>query len=271
MPPPPNAPPSDRALVLKRYRYGESSLVVHALTPGHGRLHLLAKGAYRPTSGYCGVLDLFDTLQLSWRRKRGAELGVLAGADVVHRRRPLSADLARYRGGLAVLELAGLAAQPDRADPDLFALAERWLGLLCDPAVPPGLALVAFDLRFLQNLGLSPALTACAACGGPAPPVQTGAGARGRASAAAFSAGAGGRLCPRCAEEARSSGRRVGTLPVNVLRIAQSLHDAAPEHLARFRLNERALDDVRSFVQHFLDYHLETRPRSRATSRSTAR
>ena len=54
----------DAALVLRRFPYGESSLLVHLLTPGHGRISAIAKGAYRPSSGFWGVLDLFDTLRV---------------------------------------------------------------------------------------------------------------------------------------------------------------------------------------------------------------
>ena len=54
----------DRALVLGRHPWSESSLVVHALTAGHGRVHLLARGAYRPGSRYFAALDLFDTLEI---------------------------------------------------------------------------------------------------------------------------------------------------------------------------------------------------------------
>ena len=247
---------ADRGLVLRRYRYGESSLVVHLLTPRHGRVHLLAKGAYRPRSAYSGVLDLFDTLELGWRRPRNADLGTLVSASLATRRRAVSADLARYRAGLALLELAALAAQPERPDPEAFALVETWLDLLGPGGPDPELALVAFDLRFLQNLGLSPALTGCAACGE--------AGSSARARAVPFSTAAGGRLCDRCAAEARAAGRRVGSLPLNVLRIAQSLAEAAPGHLARFQVRADALRGVRRFVQRFLDVHLETRPRSRA-------
>ena len=68
----------DRALLLRRFPYGESSLVCHALSRTHGRVHLLAKGAYRPTSRFYAALDLFDTLELEWNATPGRELAVLA-------------------------------------------------------------------------------------------------------------------------------------------------------------------------------------------------
>ena len=87
-----STPAIDTAILLRRHRYGESSLVVHALSRSHGRVHLIAKGAYRPTSGYCGALDLFDTLELQWTAKSRSELKVLRGARPTLLRRPISRD-----------------------------------------------------------------------------------------------------------------------------------------------------------------------------------
>lgn len=239
---------SGRALVLRRTPYGESSLVVQLLTERAGRVHVLAKGAYRPTSRYFAVLDLFDTLELEWSGSRTSDLSLLRSGSLVRRRRGLTRDLEAYRAALTGLELCELAARPGLGEGGLFRLLEGFLDAL-DEGADPALALVVFELRFLQNLGLAPALQQCAACGDEAPPVGKGR--------AAFSAGAGGRLCRKHAEEARAAGRRVGTLPIDVLEAAASLlAGGAPETTQDLR--ERLLD----FVGRFLDYHLESRPAS---------
>ena len=175
----------DNALLLRRFPYGESSLVVHALTRAHGRVALLARGAYRPKSAYCGVLDLFDTLRIGWSASPRSELGSLRAASIEARRRGITRSLARYRAALAVLELADLGSRAGQPEPGLFELCEGSLERLDAGRVDPDLELVAFDLRFLHNLGLAPALEACAACGGPAPPLASGGS---EAARAAFSA-----------------------------------------------------------------------------------
>jgi DNA repair protein RecO (recombination protein O) len=254
---------ADRAIILRRTPFGESSLVVQVLCAKRGRVHLLAKGAYRTTSRFFAVLDLFDSLDLEWSSRRGADLGLLRSGSLARRRRGPTRDLERYRVALTCLELAELAARPGQPDGALFRLLEDLLDRLDAPqeATPeargwsPDLALVVFELRFLQNLGLAPALERCAACGGPAPPV-----AQGRA---AFSAGAGGRLCRPCADDARTADRRVGTLPEQVLATADllsraELRDPLPSTPISHDLSQR----LRDFVGRFLDYHLETRPTS---------
>ncbi len=251
----------DQALLLRRFPYGESSLVVHALTRDHGRVHLLAKGVYRPKTPFYAALDLFDTLELEWSARAGRDLDPLAGARILERRH-LGRDLPRYEAAVCVLELLGMAARPGAPAPRLFDLGVRALDELDEGREPPARALVSFELGFLAALGLAPALTTCAACGGDAPALEPDA----PSPRAAFSAGAGGRLCRSCAEEARAAGRRVGTLPVAVLGAAADLaRDALRERAADDRgpaLDPAGLDNVRDVVARFLEYHLEARPKS---------
>lgn len=244
---------SDRALVLRRTPYGESSLVVQLLTAREGRVHVLAKGAYRHTSRFYCVLDLFDSLDVEWSSRPGSDLGLLRSGGIARRRRWVTEDLERYRAAVSALELCELAARPGEREEGLFRLTEHFLDALeeCSWEGPsPELLSIVFELRFLQNLGLAPSLVRCAACAGDAPPVDEGR--------AAFSAGAGGRLCRNCAEEARVSGRRVGTMPLDVLDAARLLVEEGLKHPPTPELTER----LRDFVGRFLGYHLETRPAS---------
>lgn len=254
----------DRALLLRRHPFGESSLVVHVATREHGRVHLLARGAYRPTSRYFAILDHFDELELEWDHHPRRELANLRAGEIVRRRRAISGDLERYRAATAMLELAELASRPGHPDRGLFAVLDGALEELQRGELPADRRLVVFELCFLQNLGLDPALIRCAACGGPAPAIS------GNRRRVAFSAGAGGRLCRACAEEARASGRRVGTMPMQVLEDANRLlasvrgDQGDPNGPSGFLggLAQERVDRMRDFSGRFLDFHLETQPRT---------
>jgi recombinational DNA repair protein (RecF pathway) len=81
---------------------------------------------------------------------------------------------------------------------------------------------------------------------------------------AAFSAGAGGRLCRKCATEARAQGARVGTLGVEVLSAAAILSKRSADERAELPpMPEELFRALRDFVDRFLEYHLETKLRSR--------
>ena len=259
---------SDLVLVLRRFPFGESSLIVHALSREFGRVHLLAKGAYRPKAAASGVLDVFDTLRLEWSHAPGRDLQTLRSGSIERRRAALSAELWRYRHAHTVLELAGLAAQPDAPARELFDAVELALDRLALCELPEHRALAEFEMRFLEVLGLAPALEICAACAREAPAVSAPEqpaqaeppGARtARGARVAFSAGAGGRLCLACAREARRAGRRVGTLPEAVVlrasELARARAAAAPASAAELEL-------VRDVLARFVEFHLESRPKT---------
>ena len=246
---------TDRALLLKRFAFSESSLVAHLCTREHGRVHVLAKGAYRPTSRYFAVLDFLDTLELEWQHDPRRELSTLRAGSVAVRRGRIPERGESWESAGILIELADLASRPGHPDPDLFDLLEGGLTDLQAGASSPDGCVAAFELRYLAVLGLSPALETCAACGDAAAPVQAGR--------AAFSAGAGGRLCRRHADEARASGRRVGTLPVETLDDARALLERGAQ--AGDRLPSSRIERVRDFAGRFLDYHLESRPRTHRT------
>lgn len=242
------------ALLLRRFPYGESSLVVHALTPGLGRVALLAKGAYRPSSGFFGVLDLFDGLRIAWTTRPGQELGLVTSAELVQRRGALATDLARYRSALGFLELGRLASREAHEERELF----RWLTVSLDllvRGVAPGLVEAARDLALLRASGLAPALSHCATCGNRVLP--------SRPARVPFSAALGGRLCAACAAEGSASGRRAETWPLNEIKVAESLMAATPAMLDRMRIRPDLEERVRHLAARLLEHHLESRPRSR--------
>jgi DNA repair protein RecO (recombination protein O) len=254
----------DQALCLRRFPYSESSLVVRLLTREHGRVHLLARGTYRPRSRTFAILDLFDTLDLSWTQHPRRELGELVEGQIARRRQAIPGSLAAFRAGTSMLELAHLGSLPGQRDRPLFDLLSSSLDRLQDRFLAPELTLVLFELGFLALHGLAPALERCAACGGEAAATERAP------SRAAFSAGAGGRLCSGCAAEAHAAGRRVGTLPLDVLDAAAALSPLATGPGEPPALESDLLERVRDFIERFLDYHLETQPRTHQAFLATA-
>jgi DNA repair protein RecO (recombination protein O) len=245
------------ALLLERFAYGESSLVAHLLTPDHGRVRVLAKGCFRPGSAHYCALDLFDTLEVELAQRAAGELAPLSAARVTRRRAGLARDLARYRCALAHLELAALGAREGHEERALYALAESALERLDAPRADPALERIVFDLAFLQNLGLAPALDACAACGQPLPTRPA------PAPRPAWSRAAGGLLCARCAARARASGHALEAPAPAVLAIARAIAGASPDRTPSIQMQPAQSSALRAFVEGFLFHHLEQAPRSR--------
>jgi DNA repair protein RecO (recombination protein O) len=185
-----------RAIVLRAVPFGETSAVVTLYCRDLGKVRALAKGAWRPKSGFDGGLDLLSTSQVLVLRRSSGGLDLLTEACLEHRFR-VGASLPAVVGGMHVAELIdGLTGDAD-PQPELFDAAHTTLRRLSGTLAPdPGVAAVvmAAELAILRLTGHAPALAGCAACRAALP-------ASGRT---AFGMLDGGVLCGRCRAGRRS-------------------------------------------------------------------
>ena len=122
-----------RAIVIRTTPFGETSSVVTLLTRQCGKLRALAKGAWRPKSGFDGALDLLSNCQVLVLRKSTGGLDLVTEAFLEHRFR-VGRSRAAFLGGMHVAELLdGLTAEGDPL-PELFDVATSTLRILSAPA-----------------------------------------------------------------------------------------------------------------------------------------
>src|ERR1044072_4573130 len=100
------------AIVLRTYRYSETSKVVRLATRDLGVQSAIAKGALRPKSRFGAGLELLSEggAQLYFRDTR--ELHTLAAFDLVNLRRELAPDVGRFAGAAALAEVMLKMAPP---------------------------------------------------------------------------------------------------------------------------------------------------------------
>ncbi|TDR79872.1 DNA repair protein RecO [Paludibacterium purpuratum] len=142
------------AYILHARPYRETSLLLEVLTPEHGRLGLVARGARRPRAELRGLLLPFQPLTLSWFGKN--EVRTLHAADWQGGVRQLS-GLALICGFYLNELLMRLLARED-AQGDIWRIYDRAVrGLASGEA--PGELLRRFELALIRALGYAPELT----------------------------------------------------------------------------------------------------------------
>lgn len=186
----PGASYATEAIVLRTFRTGEADRVAHLLTPGHGRVAVIAKGARRTTSKLGARLEPLTRIDAVLAPGRG-ELAVLASADVIDSGDPVRADpvraLAASAGVEAVVRLFPEPEPDERLYQGLARLLEALAGDLGpEPRAAADALALAFALKLLALAGWRPEVGACAGCG--APPAAYDA-AQGCAVCAACGAG----------------------------------------------------------------------------------
>jgi DNA repair protein RecO (recombination protein O) len=234
-------PPTFRteAVVLRSIRYGEADRVLHLYTRDRGRIGAMAKGVRRTKSRFGGRLEPLFRVDLIMHEGRG-DLCTVTSAETVDAHAALRfrrASLERATQACdAVLRLLD-SQEPNRPAYNLLC---RELQLLDrDPAAATRAQALAFRLKLLLAAGFAPELGACASCGE-------------REHLGAFSAAAGGVVCPGC--EAGSFGLSEETHRFLVDALAKPLAEAptAPD---------RALGQADRVVAETMEYHAHVRLR----------
>jgi DNA repair protein RecO (recombination protein O) len=241
---------STPAVVLRTYRYSETSKIVRLATRDFGVQSAIAKGVLRPRSPFGAALETLSegVAQLYHRETR--ELQTLAAFDVVQLRRDLANDLGRFAGAAALSEVMLKMAPPA---PLPAAYEAFLLGLDALVTAEPGQA-DAVAVRWLWLLvgvlGFAPQLEACVRDGNPV------------AGTVAFDIAEGGVLCAKCA-----AAQPPTKLPPQAYRDLVALNDPQspipnldPLHAAAHRRL------VARFVRHHLDETVRngTAPKSSA-------
>jgi len=228
---------STPAVVLRTYRYSETSKIVRLATRDYGVQSAIAKGVLRPRSQFGAALETLSEGVAQLYHKETRELQTLAGFDVVQLRRDLAGDLGRFAGAAALSEVMLKMAPPAPLPAAYHAFL---LGLDALVRAVPGQA-DAVAVRWLWLLvgvlGFAPQLDVC---------VRDGNAVSGTV---AFSIAEGGVLCATCA------GLQPPTkLPPQAYRDLLALNDeqaALPMLDAAHAAAHRRL--IARFVRHHLD------------------
>ncbi|MBW8865634.1 MAG: DNA repair protein RecO [Verrucomicrobia bacterium] len=150
----------------------ETSLIVHWLTPGLGRLATVAKGARRPKSPFAGKLDLFYTADFSFSRSRTSELHNLREVRLHETHSAIREDILKLQQAAYAAAFIEQATETDTPIPEIFELVHGFLALLCrQPALPQDI--FTLELKLLQQLGLEPDLAEARLATGTKKVVQT--------------------------------------------------------------------------------------------------
>jgi DNA repair protein RecO (recombination protein O) len=227
------------AVVLRSLRYGEADRILHLYTEQRGRVGAMAKGVRRVKTRFGGRLEPLFRVNLILHEGRG-DLCTVTSAETVAahpRLRERRESLERASQACdAVLRLLD-SQEPNRPAYNLLC---RELALLDAEAgaATRGHAL-SFRLKLLLAAGFAPELAACAACGD-------------RDHLIAYSASAGGVVCPGC--EAGSFPLQPEAHRFLVEALVRPLADAPEAPEGALRQADRAISET-------LEHHAHVRLR----------
>ncbi len=118
------------ALLLRKTKLTETSLIVTWFTASFGLMKTVAKGARNPKSKFAGGLDLFFDCEIQFSRSRRSELHILRETVLRDPHEGLRTNHERVALAAYFVELLELVTEPNHPAPELHDLLDRALGFL---------------------------------------------------------------------------------------------------------------------------------------------
>ncbi len=147
-------PQTARGFIIGRMPFGNTSLIVKALTQPAGRLTFMIKGAARPKSPFAGQIDLFYLADLLYQPARGGDIHTLREIKLIEAHLGLRRSYANLVAAQYFATLIETVTETGTPVPEEFELFGKALAYLCETDVS-WRAVERFERRILTLAGIA--------------------------------------------------------------------------------------------------------------------
>jgi DNA repair protein RecO (recombination protein O) len=234
------------AIILKRRDMNEADRLLTVLTPNHGKIDVIAKGARKLTSQKTGHVELYTRADLLVHR--GREIGIAAQAEMVEPYLRLREDLQRGAYASYAVELLDrFTGDSDEDTHRLFILLDETLGRLCSEK-DPRLVIRYYEIRLLELVGYRPELFRCVQEHEDLQPEEQ-----------FFSYVLGGAVCPRHAANSNVSLIR---LPLTILKLLRHIQRSPYSQVKSLQITGSLHDEAERLILGYITFLLERKLQS---------
>jgi len=144
------------AILLRKRKFSDTSLIVSWCTESLGCIQTMAKGARRAKTPFAGKLDLFFETEISVVPSRKSTLHTLAEVVVRNPFAGIRENYQRTQAAAYFVELIEICTERDHHEPELYSLLQRAFGYL-DKNHPNLRAISHFEAELARIAGVHPA------------------------------------------------------------------------------------------------------------------
>jgi DNA repair protein RecO (recombination protein O) len=121
---------STEAILLRKRKFSDTSLIVSWCTESLGCIQTVAKGARRTKTPFAGKLDLFFEAEISVVRSKRSNLHTLTEIVLKNPFSGIRSNYLRTQTAAYFVELIEICTERDHREPELFGLLRRAFGYL---------------------------------------------------------------------------------------------------------------------------------------------
>jgi len=144
---------STRAILLRKRKLSDTSLIVSWCTESLGCIDTVARGARRAKTPFAGKLDLFYEAEIAIAASRKSNLHTLTEVVLRNPFAGIRTNFQRTQAASYFVELVELCTESEHHEPQLFALLRRAFGYL-DVHDPNARAIAHFETELARITGV---------------------------------------------------------------------------------------------------------------------
>ncbi|WP_084423057.1 DNA repair protein RecO [Cohnella thermotolerans] len=223
-------------IVIRGTDYGEGNKIITILTPTHGKVGIVVRGARKLKSRYSSLAQPFTYGDFSFYKS--GQLGTLNSGEIIESFRELREGLEAAAYAAYAAELCDRAVGEEDAGSFLFHQFKACLTALAE-GKDAEIVIRAFEMKIFAVVGYAPVLNECASCGRTDAPFR-------------FSPAAGGALCGRCRHKDPTA-MELGETVWKLLRLFAALD---LRRLGQISVKDVYKKQLRRAMRKWLDHHL---------------
>jgi len=148
-----NAVETTAAILLRKRKFSDTSLIVSWCTESLGCIQTVARGARRTKSPFAGKLDLFFEAEIQIARSMRSDLHTLTEVVLKNPFGGIRNNYLRTQTAAYFVELIEICTERDHREPELFGLLRRAFGYL-DANEPTPRAVAHFETELARIAGV---------------------------------------------------------------------------------------------------------------------
>lgn len=153
------------ALVLRKVKFSDSSLIVELYSKKMGRVSALMKGARSSKSKIGSKVDIINHVEVVFYNKVERELQLVTQVNLIEHYPIIKADLEKIKYGSSVCELLLKLIPENEANEKMFRGAVRILKLINSSNQNEMFLFSQFLLFFIKEIGFEISFQNCSSCG----------------------------------------------------------------------------------------------------------
>ena len=153
------------AIVLRKTKYSDSSLIVQLYTKDNGKISALLKGARSSKSRIGSKIDLINHVEVIFYNKEEKDLQLVTQVNLINHYPKIRENLEKIKYASAVCELVLKLIPEHESNDKIFRGTTRMLHLINNSNNDEPLLFAQYLLFFIKEIGFEISFEKCSNCG----------------------------------------------------------------------------------------------------------